>query len=98
MLVTEKTNDRKQLLKTVLHVFKRTLPSLTNFPNLQKKKIMSYNSGIHLKLLFKNLKEKKRQISRPQKHQTFKDTISGKGLLVSIGLEVLCPTRLHLHL
>lgn len=59
---------------------------------------MSYNSGIHLKLLFKNLKEKKRQISRPQKHQTFKDTISGKGLLVSIGLEVLCPTRLHLHL
>ena len=68
MLVTEKTNDRKQLLKTD-YVFKRTLPSLTNFSEFtKKKKIMSYNPGTHLKLLFKNLKEKKRQISRPQKH------------------------------
>lgn len=67
MLVTEKTNDRKQLLKTD-YVFKRTLPSLTNFSEFTKKKIMSYNPGTHLKLLFKNLKEKKRQISRPQKH------------------------------
>lgn len=37
MLVTEKTNDRKQLLKTD-YVFKRTLPSLTNFSEFTKKK------------------------------------------------------------
>lgn len=82
MLTTEKTNDRKQLLRLIVFLRGRHCPSLTNFSEFtKKKKIMSYNPGTHLKLLFKNLKEKKGANKQTTKTLDFKElTISGKGL------------------